>query len=197
MPSITLTYFDLSASRGEECRIALRLAGLPFTDRRLGRAEWAALKPSTPWGSLPLLEVDGRVLAQTNAILTWIGRGHGLHPTDPWEAARHEAVLAAVEDFRARFNPAFRESDPEKKRAAREEAVATLFPEWGAYFEAQLGSGPFLAGAQLCVADVKLYILGRWFKSGALDHVPTTVWAGFPRLDAHHAAVSGAVAALG
>ena len=193
MSNITLTYFDFSASRGEECRIALRLAGLAFTDRRVGRAEWATLKPTTPWGSMPLLEVDGRVIAQSNAILTWIGTGRGLHPQDLWEAARHQAVMEAVEEFRHRFNPAFRESDPEKKKAAREEAVATLIPTWGAYFEAQLGDGPFLGGSTIGVADVKLYILGRWFKSGVLDHVPSTVWSGFPKLEAHYAAVSAAV----
>src|SRR5262245_55954367 len=98
----TLTYFDISASRGEECRLALHVAGVDFDDRRIKRDEWMALKPNTPFGSLPVLDVEGRgELAQSNAILGFIGRSHGLHPTDPFEAARHDAILAAVEELRS------------------------------------------------------------------------------------------------
>lgn len=30
-----LTYFDAPASRGEECRLALHIAGVPFEDNRI------------------------------------------------------------------------------------------------------------------------------------------------------------------
>ena len=58
MTRYKLTYFDAAASRGEECRLALHLAGLPFEDERLSRDQWAARRESTPFGALPVLTVD-------------------------------------------------------------------------------------------------------------------------------------------
>src|SRR4051812_20151736 len=104
-----LTYFDAPVSRGEECRLALHCAGVDFEDTRVPRADWPALKPTTPFGSMPVLELPGQPpLAQSNAILTLIGRLHGLHPKGLFEAARHEAVMQHVEDLRANIAPTLR-----------------------------------------------------------------------------------------
>src|SRR6195256_630287 len=92
MTRYKLTYFDAAASRGEECRLALHLSGLPFEDERLSGDQWAARKERTPFGALPVLTVDGRQLAQSNAILRFIGSQHGLHPAEPFEAALHESL---------------------------------------------------------------------------------------------------------
>jgi glutathione S-transferase len=43
-----LTYFDAPVSRGEECRLALHLAGIDFEDGRIKIADWPALKERTP-----------------------------------------------------------------------------------------------------------------------------------------------------
>src|SRR5947209_20326062 len=89
-----LTYFDAPMSRGEECRLALHLAGIDFEDNRISQSAWPALKEQTPYGALPVLELAGHPpLAQTNPILVLIGRRHGLHPSDDFEAARHEAMM--------------------------------------------------------------------------------------------------------
>src|SRR6476469_1216412 len=94
-----LIYFDAPASRGEECRLALHVAGVDFEDVRIKRGDWPALKPKTPFGSLPVLELPGQPpLAQSTAIMTLIGRRHGLHPSDLFEAARHEAIMQHAED---------------------------------------------------------------------------------------------------
>lgn len=185
-----LTYFDAPVSRGEECRIALHLAGVDFDDRRIKREEWAALKPTTPFGSMPTYEVEGKpVLAQSNAILTLIGRQHGLHPTDLWEAARHEAILEYCEELRAQVSPTLRIADEAEKKKAREALATNVMPVWGANVERQLGDGPFLSGAKIHVADVKLFIMVRWFANGTVDHIPATVFAGHPKLMRHYAAM--------
>ena len=110
-----LTYFDFSGSRGEECRIALSVAGVDFDDHRIKGGDWPALKPETPFGSLPTLELEGKpALAQSTAILIYVGRLHGLHPSDPWEAARHEGVMHAVEDLRSAMTPLTKVKDEEE-----------------------------------------------------------------------------------
>jgi prostaglandin-H2 D-isomerase / glutathione transferase len=185
-----LTYFDAPASRGEECRLAFHLAGVDFEDNRIAGDSWASLKPTTPYGSLPVLELGGAPpLAQSNAILVLIGRVHGLHPADPQEAARHEALMCHVEDLRCQVAPTLRISDPAEKKRAREALAATYLPSWGSYTERQLGPGPFVAGGKLHVVDLKLHMIVRWFARGGVDHVPATIFAGLPKLTRLYEAV--------
>ena len=178
-----LTYFDAPVSRGEECRLAFHLAGVEFEDVRLKRDQWLAYKPTTPFGSVPVLELEGHPpLAQSNAILVLLGRRYGLHPKDDFEAARHEAVMGHVEDLRAAVSPSLRIADEAEKKKAREALATGYLPTWGEGTERQLGDGPFFAGGKIHVVDIKLFITARWFASGAVDHVPATVFAPFPKL---------------
>src|SRR5262249_34091682 len=146
-----LTYFDAPVSRGEECRLALHLAGVDSEDERIKRDAWPALKATTPFGSMPILTIAGKPpLAQSNAILVFIGRKHDLHPKDDFEAARHEAVMAHVEDLRAQISPTLRMSDEAQKKAAREQLSANYIPTWAARADAQIGDeGPFFAGGKI------------------------------------------------
>jgi prostaglandin-H2 D-isomerase / glutathione transferase len=185
-----LTYFDAPVSRGEECRLALHLAGVDFEDKRLARADWLALKPNTPFGGVPILEMPGHPpLAQSNAILVLIGRLHALHPSDPFEASRHEAVMQHVEDLRAAIAPSMRMKDEGEKKAAREHLAANVIPVWGANTEKHIGDGPFFGGAKLQVADLKLLLIVSWLRGGSLDHIPRTVLEPFPKLNRAHDAV--------
>lgn len=178
-----LIYFDFAGSRGEECRIALYLAGVDFDDVRVPSAEWPLLKPQTPFGSLPILELPGKhPLAQTNAILVYIGRQHGLHPKDDFEAASHEALMNYAEDLRHNVGPILRIADEAQKRAAREELALNYLPMWGANLERQLSDHPFVGGDKLHVVDLKLYMIVRWFASGIVDHIPKTVFDHCPKL---------------
>jgi glutathione S-transferase len=184
-----LTYFDAPMSRGEECRLALHVAGMEFEDHRIARDAWPALKPGTPYGGLPVLELPGHPpLAQSNAILVLIGRRHGLHPGDEFEAARHEGVMQHVEDLRCKMSPSLRMDEPEK-RVAREALVADYLPAWGKAVERQIGSGPFFAGDKIQVVDFKLHMAVRWFAGGKVDHIPPTIFADFPKLMRVHDAV--------
>ena len=186
-----LTYFDMAASRGEECRLALHIAGVDFEDNRIVRADWPAMKPTTPFGSLPVFEIPGKApLAQSNAILVHVGRRHGLHPKDDFEAARHEAMMAHVEDARAHITPSMRMSDEAQKKAAREALVAGYLPAWAGFAEKQIGEGPFLGGANLQVADIKIYVVYKWIVGGIIDHIPTDIFASYPKLKRVHDAVA-------
>ena len=178
-----LTYFDAPVSRGEECRLALHLAGVDFEDDRIAGGSWPQLKPETPFGSLPVLEVPGKGrLAQSNAILRYIGSQHGMHPSDPWEAARHDAILAVCEELRGRFAHSLTTKDADEKKRLREELSASYLPMWAKSVEQQIGEGPFIAGAKISVADIKLYVVMNWIMKGTLDHVPKDAFADFPKL---------------
>jgi prostaglandin-H2 D-isomerase / glutathione transferase len=186
-----LTYFDAPVSRGEECRLALHAAGVDFEDNRLSREAWLALKPNTPFGNVPFLEIPGKpALGHSTAIMTFIGRMHDLHPKDPFEAARHEAMMGHIEDARNKLGATMRIADAAEKKAAREDLAQTYLPAWATHTEAQFGEGPFFGGAALNVVDFKILLLVRWIRSGALDHLPKNVFEAFPKLNAAHDAVA-------
>jgi len=185
-----LIYFDFAGSRGEECRIALHLAGVDFEDVRIKTGDWPAMKANTPFGAMPVLEIPGKPpLAHSNAILVFIGREHRLHPADAFEAARHEALMCAVEELRHTITPTLRITDPAEKRKAREALAANELRTWGSQVESQLGDGPFIGGAQLQVADLKLYLVVRWLTTETVDYLPKNVFDHCPKLLALYRAV--------
>lgn len=190
MTKYKLIYFDFSGSRGEECRLALHAAGVAFEDCRLTHEQWAQHKASAPYGAVPVLEAPGKPpLAQSNAILTYVGRSYGLHPSDPWQAALHEAILVAAEELRAALSPSGKLSDPEQKKQAREELASGYLQTWGRQIEQQI-KGPFVAGERLMVADIKLFQIVASLTNGVIDHIPRTVFSAFPKLEGVHAAVT-------
>lgn len=184
-----LTYFDAPASRGEECRLALHLSGVDFEDVRVKAPEWPAVKAATPFGAVPTFEVPGKpVLAQSNAILVYIGRTWGMHPKDDFEAARHEMMMGHVEDLRTKIGATLR-LDPEAKKAAREAIAETVLPAWCATAEQQIGDGPFFAGETPHVVDLKIFMIMRWLTGGVIDHIPPTIAASHGTLMRVHDAV--------
>jgi glutathione S-transferase len=84
MPKLKLTYFDFHGGRGEPARLALSMGGVPFEDDRVPPSDWQRRKPDTPFGALPVLEVDGQPLAQSNAINRYVGKLTNLYPSDAW-----------------------------------------------------------------------------------------------------------------
>jgi prostaglandin-H2 D-isomerase / glutathione transferase len=183
MTKPVLTYFELSRSRGEECRLALYLAGVDFEDRRIPSKDWGPLKPKTPFGSLPVFEIPGKPpVSQSNAILGYIGRRYGLLPKDEWEAMRLESLLSACEDLRHAVGRTTGIKDAAEVARKRAELVEGPVLTWGANMERQI-VGPFAGGDAISVADIKIYIIVNWFRSGVLDHVPTDVFAKFPKLE--------------
>ena len=190
MPKITLTYFDMTGGRGEDCRLALYLANIDFVDDRVDYKDWQKLKPTTPFGAMPVLEIEGLgILAQSNAILGYIGAQYGLLPENEFEAAQHHALLDAAEDLRSRVSRTFGIKDKDEQKKIREELAAGYMKDWASNIEKQI-QGPFVAGEQISVADLKLYVLLNWFKKGALNYIPTSYFDNYPKLSGLFTAVA-------
>ena len=188
MSQMTLTYFDTPSSRGEECRLALFVSGVPFTDDRLKAGEWEKRKPTAPYGAVPVLTAEGHPpIAQSNAILRLVGSLIGLHPAEPWEAARQEALMGAIEDMRVRLG-ATRHADEAERKRLREEFAQGYLKDWARHVEAQLGE-PFVGGAKLQVADLKLFVAVAALIKGNIDHIPVDVFKANPKILRQHEAV--------
>lgn len=183
----TLTYFDFDGSRGLECRLALSAAGVDFHDDRITREQWAALKPTVPFGALPVLTRGDKRIAQSNAILRFVGATAGLHPADPWLAAEHDALMQSVEDLRHRIPGSKGKSDDEV-RAEREAFASGWLRQWATSVSDRI-VGPFVDGDTLNVVDIKLCVILRSCLGGVYDHVPVSTFSDLPKLATLKAAV--------
>ena len=67
MAKLELTYFDSDGGRGEPARLALHVGGVAFEDHRIAGKDWPAFRDKTPFFAMPTLEVNGKVVSQSNA----------------------------------------------------------------------------------------------------------------------------------
>ena len=101
-----LSYFDLRG-RAEAARLLLTDGGVAFDDRRIVSVEqWRELRRVVPFGGLPRFE-DGRVdVTQSQAILRYLARRHGLVGEDPvgWVVCDEiQEVLSEFQEHLWRF----------------------------------------------------------------------------------------------
>ncbi|GMR35086.1 hypothetical protein PMAYCL1PPCAC_05281, partial [Pristionchus mayeri] len=89
MPAYKLYYFGIRGL-GELVRQTLTLAGVEFEDIRVDN--WKEFKGQTPFGQMPVLEVDGKQIPQSFAIARYVAKLHGLAGKTPFEAAWIDAI---------------------------------------------------------------------------------------------------------
>jgi len=176
MPKLVLTYFDFDGGRGEAARLIMHLGGIAFEDKRIPGKDWPAMRDKMPFQAMPVLEVDGRIVAQSNAINRYLGKLAGLYPKDDLQALLVDELMDAVEDITVLIGNTLR-LEGETKKKAREELAAGPIPRYLQQIEARLkaGGGEWFVEKRLTIADIKCYLWIRWLKSGALDHVPADI----------------------
>ena len=176
MPKLVLSYFDFDGGRGEVARLAMHIGGIAFEDRRIPGKDWPALRDSMPFQAMPVLEVDGKAITQSNTINRYLGKLAGLYPKDDWQAALADEVMDAVEDISFRISSTMGLEDEAKKKA-RVALAAGPIPRFLQQIDARLkaGGGEWFVEKRLTVADLKCFLWVRWLKSGALDHIPPDI----------------------
>lgn len=173
MAHYKLIYFDLDGGRGEPIRIALHAAGIDFEDHRVAFPAFQEMKKDLPFGCVPVLEVDGVAVSQSNAIARYVGRMGGLYPEDERQALYCDEAMDVAEDISHYLGPTFG-LQGEALKSAREQLVErrlSVFLPGLAKLLAR-GGGKYFADNRLTVADLKVFVQTRWFRSGMLDHVP-------------------------
>jgi len=172
MPTYKLTYFDYDGGRGEPIRIAFHAAGIAFEDERLSYQEFGEMRQSTPFNSVPVLEIDGAPVTQSNALCRFVGNMAGLYPSDDLQALYCDEVMDAVEDLTHYVVPTF-SLKGEELRLAREKLVEGWMSTYLRGLEGLLArGGQYFADERLTMADLKAFNLTRWLISGQLEHIP-------------------------
>eukprot|EP00934_Nitzschia_sp_Nitz4_P003532 Nitzschia sp. Nitz4//scaffold261_size27179//15727//16404//NITZ4_008212-RA/size27179-processed-gene-0.5-mRNA-1//1//CDS//3329544726//3522//frame0 len=183
-----VTYFGFYG-RGEAVRLALAVAGVKFTDERVQFKDWQELKPTAPFGTMPILTLaSGAKIGQQKAILRYIGKEAGMYPSDNMEAAIVDCIMDYAEDIATKTNNEGRGLPQEEKEAKR----AALFAKDGAvYKQFQLleacvtehGTEGFAVGKSLTIADLHIYAFVGFLVSGFFDGVPANgLDTDFPRI---------------
>lgn len=173
MPQLKLSYFDIPGGRGEPARMALEMAAIPYEDDRIPWSEWTGRKAKMPYGAVPVLEVDGKQLAQSNAINRYVGKLAGLYPEDPWQAALCDELMECAEELGARV-AATAGLRADALRSARLEMANGVITAFLAQFELRLAQagGRWFCDGRLTMADLRVVMLLRPLMAGALEHLP-------------------------
>jgi len=172
-PKYVLTYFDVRG-RGEVTRLLFKVAGVEFEDKRLTFEEWGKEKENmksagkVPFGQLPVLEVDGTLLAQSMAIGRFVANELGFTPSTNLGKAQADMIVDGCSDFGEKIvRPRF-EKDEVKKAQLEEEAKAAtpgLLKCFEDILKANNGGKGFFVGDKLTFADISVFnILNyAWF----------------------------------
>jgi len=182
---ITIKYFNMPG-RAEPDRLALKLAGIPFTDDRLTGVSWGELKPTVkPWGQLPMLVVDGVEVFQSMNIHLYIASITGFVPEKLHDELKMRELMCALEDISAVLVPTFAITDPSQQLEAR----AALCRPGGKLievlqkFEAFLGDRPYVAGDKLSMGDICLFTFLGTLTAGLFQGIPVTLLESVPVLE--------------
>ncbi|KAJ0405210.1 hypothetical protein ATCC90586_001162 [Pythium insidiosum] len=192
-PKLKLTYFNFMG-RAEATRLALYIGGVPFEDHRLTMEQFAALKPSLPAGQVPVLEVDGKVITQSQAILRFAGRLANLYPiNDPKAALKIDEILNGMEELADKIAPSIREEDPVKRKEMREELASSVIPRYLKSVDARLAKlkeCSAISSEDVLIHELDIFLFVRNMRSGRLDHIPSDIAESYKHLVAVEAKVA-------
>lgn len=176
MTSYRLTYFDFDGGRAEPIRIAFHAAGIRFEDNRISFAEFGEMRKSTRFNSVPVLEIDGAAVTQSNAMCRYIGKMAGLYPEDDLQALYCDEAMGAIEDLLHHTVATFG-LEGEALKAARKKLADGWLSIYikGLAELLQRGGGEYFADNRLTVADLKVFVQTKSLLAGTLDHVPTDI----------------------
>jgi len=185
--NIKLYYFNIPFWRAEVSRLTLFIGAIPFKDIRLKEETYNEFKLTgklpngkfPPFRQLPVLEVDGKLIAQTGAIARYCGKLTGLYPTNnDIDAAKIDQIIEAAQDINYIVSISNREKNSDKKKIAREILATKHLPKWFQFLENLIkenNESKWFVGKSVTIADLAIWRLLGWLSSGMLDGVPKNI----------------------
>ncbi|MBX2856924.1 MAG: glutathione S-transferase family protein [Rhodobacteraceae bacterium] len=160
--ALKLHYFPLSG-HAHRVQLFLSLLGVEAEIETVDLPQRAHKAPEflklNPFGQVPVLEDDGVVISDSNAILVYLARKHGRAewlPEDPAGQARVQQWLSVAAGQLAFGPAAARRAVVFGAKLDCEEAIARAHALF-ALMETELASGAWLAAQRPTIADVAMY----------------------------------------
>jgi len=150
-----LTYFNARGA-AETIRYIFALAGVDYDDVRIEKDQWPSLKPTTKWGQVPFIEVNGVQMAQSVAIGRYLARKYKLVGESSMEEFQCDEIIDAFGDLKPHMRPIFMEQDEEKKKVMKAEVISTHVKPFLAKLNVlkEKNGGSWMVGRNVSWADV-------------------------------------------
>ena len=139
----------------------------------------------SPHGKVPVLQVDGVPLFESNAIAEFLDEvvEPRLHPEDPIARARHRAWTDFVPTFSSGISVYY--ADSRAAAEARFDDARAKFAKLTEALEQDAMDGPFFGGEALCLVDAayapflqRFLMVDEWLGTGLMDEFPAVrAWA--------------------
>ena len=173
-----ITVYGYSPSGNcHKLRVLLTQLKRPFTwietDSAHGATRTAEYLAKNPNGKVPMIEVDGRIMTESNAILYWLAEGTPFFQGDAWERAQtmawmffeqysHEPYVA-VARFICGWTPldSPRRADLPKLRERGYQALEVM--------EKYLAQNAWFSSKGYGIADIALYAYTHCAEDGGFD----------------------------
>lgn len=160
---------------------------MPFEDVRDQKKPDLKAAGKLPFGATPVLEVDGKILSQTQAIAAYCAKLAGIHPAGAWEQAKVDEVINGCTDVTMTIGKTFGLPADEKAsaRQALIEPNGRLTMHLGGLEKicVENGSCGYAVGGTITVADIAVWRLVGWISKGVIDGIPQQYVAStFPAL---------------
>ncbi|XP_055346023.1 glutathione S-transferase 1-like [Paramacrobiotus metropolitanus] len=159
MPNYKLMYWEGARGRGEYVRLLLTAIGQKWEEVPVAFQDWPSLKSNTPFGQLPILEVDGQKLAQTSAIVNFLARRYGLAGENEWEQALVESVVAATSDIFTAMGKVVMSPEGQKATEGQKYQQEIFNPalKYWEKFISEHGTNGYTVGNKITAADIAIY----------------------------------------
>ena len=172
-----LYYFKLKG-RAEFARLIFAQAGVQYEDVRIEYEKWPEVKPTMPFGQMPVLEVDGTRIANSIVIARYLAEEFGLAGSNSFENAQLAGIVEAVNDLVAEIRKVNSEKNEEKKAELQKTFSEKTFPFLLGKLEAlsSANDNGYLWGNKLTWADLAFFNISEYIVSAdptGLDAYPS------------------------
>lgn len=199
--NVKVVYFKM-AGRAGAVRAALKLARIKYENDFVDRDSMQELKPRLPFGQVPVFEVNGEIVAQSNAFLRYVGKFSGLYPDDPFDALKVDEIVDGVSDSMLLLRPSLLEKNPDKKLRMRKELISSdgslrvflqnmeRLVQRNQDKSGAIGRG-HACGKELTIADISLFTILKMIHDEFFEGIPRTLLTNFPLLKNIHDNLNG------
>jgi glutathione S-transferase len=182
-----LTLYDyLPSQNAYKVRLLLSHLDRPYRTEIVSIFEGEGQRPEflavSPTGAVPAIRLeDGRVLAESNAILTFLAHGTPYLPDDPFENAKVHQWMSFEQDY-VNSIAVLRHWTMTGKLARRPAALVERHRSGSLkalrILDRELANRPFLAGERYTIADISVFAYTHRAEEAALP------LAGYPNVQA-------------
>ncbi|XP_049856606.1 glutathione S-transferase-like isoform X1 [Schistocerca gregaria] len=124
------------------------------------------MQEATPFGQLPVLEIDEKKTWQSHAICRYLGKQMGLAGANDWENLQIDMAADTISDIRMKMVSPAHETDEtlkqKKKAAVINESLPFLLPRLDKMVKE---NGGYLANSKLSWADLYFVALIDYLKA--------------------------------